>query len=47
MSMYVPLMTGIKVSHNSRIPTSEDNPASSVKAEENGNMATALASCKP
>ena len=29
-SVYVPLMTETKVSHNSRIPTSEDNPTSGV-----------------
>ena len=30
MSLYVPLMTGTEVSHNSGIPVSEDNPASGV-----------------
>ena len=40
-------MTGTEVSHNSRIPASEDNPASSVQADGNGNMAPALTGCKP
>ena len=39
MSMYVPLMTGTEVSHNFGIPTSEDNPASCVQVDGNGNMA--------
>ena len=45
--VYVPLMTRNEVFHNSGIPASEDNPASSVQADGNGNMAPALASCKP
>ena len=47
VSVDVPLMTGTEVSHNSGIPTSEDNPASGVQADGNGNMAPALAGCKP
>ena len=47
VSVYVPLMIGIEVSHNSRIPTSEDNSASGVQADGNGNMAPALVGCKP
>ena len=47
MFIYVPLMIGNEVSHNSGIPASEDNPASGVQADGNGNMAPALASCKP
>ena len=47
MSVYVPLMTGTDVSHNSRIPASEENSASGVQANGNGNIAPALASCKP
>ena len=45
--VYVPLMTRTEVSHNFGIPASEDNPSSSVQADDNGNMAPALASCKP
>ena len=45
--MYVPQMSGTKVSHNSKIPASKDNPASGVQVDGNGNMALALASCKP
>ena len=47
MSLYVPLITGTEVSHNSGIPVSEDNHASGVQADGNGNMAPALAGCKP
>ena len=46
-SMYIPLITGIEVSHNFGIPASEDNPASSVQAYGNGNMSPALVGCKP
>ena len=45
--VYVPLMTGIEVSHNSGIPASEENPALGVQADGNGNIAPALAVCKP
>ena len=41
--MNVPLMIGIGVSHNSRIPVSEDNPVSCVQAGGNGNMSFAMA----
>ena len=41
MFVYVPLMTGTEVFHNSRIPTSKDNPASSVQDDGNGNMSPA------
>ena len=41
-SANVPLMTGTKVSHNSRIPTFEGNLASCVRAGDNGNMSSAL-----
>ena len=37
-SAYVPLMTGTEVSPNCGIPASEDNLASSVQADGNGNM---------
>ena len=47
MFVYVPLMTGTEVSHNSGIPISEDNPASSVQADGNGNMSPALSSLEP
>ena len=47
MSVYFPLMNGTEVSHNSRIPALEDNPKSSVQANGNGNVAPALAGCKP
>ena len=47
MSVYVTLMTRIEASHNYEIHVSEDNPASSVQADGNGNMAPALAGCKP
>ena len=47
VSVYVPLMTGTDVSHNSWIPASKENPASGVQADGNGNIAPALASCKP
>ena len=47
MSVYILLMTGTEVSHNSRIPASKGNPASSVQADGNGSMSLALASCKP
>ena len=47
VSVYVPLMTRIEVSHNSMIPSLEDNPTSSVQANGNGNVAPALAGCKP
>ena len=47
MSVYIPLMIGNEVSYNSRIPTSEDNPASGVQVDGNGNIAPALVRCKP
>ena len=47
MSLYVPLMIGTKVSHNSRIPISEDNPALGVHANGNGNMSLAMSSIGP
>ena len=47
MSVYVLLMTGTEVSHNSGNPSFEDNPVSSVQADGNGNMAPTLAGCKP
>ena len=46
MSVYVLLMTGTEVSHNSGILASEDNLALSVQVDGNGNMALALASYK-
>ena len=45
--MYVPLMAGTKVSYNSGIPAFEDNPASIVEVDGNGNMSPALAGYKP
>ena len=45
--MYVPLIAGTKVSHNSGIPASEDNLASGVQVDGNGNMAPALVGHKP
>ena len=45
--MYVPLMTGTEMSHNSRILASEDNPTSGVQGDGNGNMAPARADYKP
>ena len=47
MFVYVPQMTGTEVSHNSRIPASEDNLASSVQADGNKSMSLTLAGCKP
>ena len=41
-SVHVLLMTGIGVSHNSRIPISKDNPVSCVQVVGNGNMFFAL-----
>ena len=41
MFVYVPLITGTEVSHNSGIPASKDNPASSVQANGSGNMSLA------
>ena len=46
-SVYVPLMTRIKVSHNTNIPAFEDNLALSVQVDGNGNMSPALVGCKP
>ena len=46
-SVYVPLMTGTEVSYNSGIPAYEDNPASSVQVDGNGDMSPAQAGCKP
>ena len=40
-------MTGTVVSYNSRIPTSEDNPASGVQADGNGNMSPTLSGLEP
>ena len=42
MSIYIPPMTGTEVSHNSGIPVSEDNPASGVQVDGNGNISPAL-----
>ena len=41
-SVYIPLMTGTEVSHNS-----EDNPTSCVHADGSGNMSPPQAGCKP
>ena len=41
-SVNVPPMTGIEVSHNSRIPAFEGNPVSCVQASGNKNMSSAL-----
>ena len=46
-SVYVPPMIVTKVSHNFRIPASEDNPSSGVQADGNGNMGPALVGYKP
>ena len=46
-SMYVPLMIGTEVSHNSGIPASVDNLASDVQADGNGNMSPALFVLEP
>ena len=43
-STNVPLVIGTAVSHNSRIPASEDSPVSCVQAGGNGNMSSTLAS---
>ena len=40
-SAHVPLTTGVLVSHNSNIPTSEGNPASYVQANGSNNMSSA------
>ena len=45
--MHVPLMTGTEVSHNFGIPSFEDNSASGVQVDGNGNMVPALAGCEP
>ena len=45
--MYILLMTGTEVSHESGIPSFEDNPTSSVQANGNGNIAPALVGYKP
>ena len=47
MSVYIPLMIGTEVSHNSGIPASEDKPALGVQADGNGNMSLALSSLVP
>ena len=47
MSVYFPLMIGTEVSHNSLIPAFEDNPASGVQADGNGNISSALSSLEP
>ena len=47
MSVYVPLMTRTEASHNSGIPASDDNPASGVQADGNGNMFPALSGLEP
>ena len=41
-SVHVLLTTGTRVSHNSGIPVSEDNPISCVQGGGNGNMSFAL-----
>ena len=46
-SVYVPLLTVTKVSHNSGIHASEDNPTSSVQVDGSGNMSPTQAGCKP
>ena len=46
-SVYVPLMTGTKVSHKFGILASEDNPASCVQADGNGNFSLALSGREP
>ena len=40
--MNVPLMPGIRVSHNSGIPSSKGNPVSFVQAGGNRNMTSAM-----
>ena len=47
MSVYIPLMIGTEVSHNSGILVFEDNPASGVQANGNGNMSPALSGLEP
>ena len=47
VSVHVPLMTRTEVSHNFGILAFEDNLASSVQADGNGNMAPALGGHKP
>ena len=41
-SLHAPLMIGTGVSHNLRIPASEDNLVSCVQASGNGNMSSAM-----
>ena len=45
--VYVPLMIGTEVSHNSRILVFEDNLALGVQADGNGNMSPALSGLEP
>ena len=45
--VYVPLMTGPEVFHNSRILASEDNPALGVQVDGNGNMSLSLSGLEP
>ena len=40
MSVLVPLMTGIEVSHNPGILASEGNPVSHVRADGSNNMSS-------
>ena len=47
VSMHVPLMTGIEVSHNLNIPTSEDNLVLGVQADGNGSIPLALSGLEP
>ena len=47
MSAPVPLMTGTEVSRIPRIPTSEGNPTSHVRVDDNGNMSAVLIDWKP
>ena len=41
MSVPIPLMTGIGLSHNSVIPASMDNPVSYAQADGNSSMSSA------
>ena len=41
------MITGTDVCHNSGIPAFEDNPASNVQADGNGNMSLALSGLEP
>ena len=46
-SVYIPLMSGTKVSHNSRILASKDNPTLGVQADGNRNISPALFGLEP